>query len=87
MTKLVLPDLSDIHGIVADYMDSVVPADRSVDERAKIIANCTKPFSLLISAWEIVDRWGDVERSIWIAFMQDIVLCKMRCEPTTRRFH
>ena len=78
MATVVLPDPRDIRSVVADYLDSMPMPLVMIGDRERIINNCVSSFAMLISAWDAVDSSGQLEGSIFAAFVRDLVVQHVR---------
>jgi hypothetical protein len=85
MANLVLPDIHELDGVIADYFDMLFPEMEFAAERASIIESCMGPFTQLIAIWESVNARGPVEDRIWRTFMRDLCLMDESSALTTNK--
>jgi hypothetical protein len=67
-----IPEVFDLKGIVADYLDAYFPEHRHNGQREQIIQRCTLVFVQLMSLLQDVYETGRADETLFIAFMRDL---------------
>jgi len=80
MNRFVFPEEVDLEGVVSDYFDSLHHVVDGAIDKNEVVSECVASFAQLIRAWKRVDSSGPVAEQIWMTFMRDLLLTKVRLD-------
>lgn len=81
MSHMVLPDVGEIPGVIADYLDAFMPDLKGRVEREQIISNCVPPFTSIVCALETLDASDAThEKRLFWQFLRDLSGMRQRVE-------